>query len=186
MTLNSELSRILRRIKPERRRPPLTRRPDEALAFAPPERAPPGLLLDATVYIDQLQGRFPATLDGLLRACPLWHSAVALAELSTPLGRLDPAHPGTRSASRQIRATLARVPEHRLLTPDLPVWCEAAIVSGMIARLRREATSQRLLNDALIFFAARRNGSTVLTRNITDFDVLDQLVPDGRVLFYRI
>ena len=43
-----------------------------------------------------------------------------------------------------------------------------------------------LLNDALIFFDARKHGRTVLTRNVADFDLLQQLAPDGQVLFYRI
>jgi predicted nucleic acid-binding protein len=65
---------------------------------------------------------------------------------------------------------------------------EAGIASGLVSRLRRQSDSAngRLLNDALIFFDARKNGRTVLTRNVADFDLLQQLAPDGQVLFYRI
>jgi hypothetical protein len=30
-----------------------------------------------------------------------------------------------------------------------------------------------------------KHGCTVLTRNTTDFDLLQQLMPSGRVLFYK-
>jgi hypothetical protein len=68
------------------------------------------------------------------------------------------------------------------------IWREAAIAAGLLARLQGFAPSRThdLLNDALIFFDARRHGRTVLTRNIADFDLLQQLAPDGQVLFYRI
>jgi hypothetical protein len=37
----------------------------------------------------------------------------------------------------------------------------------------------------LLFSSARKFGCTVLTRNLSDFDRLQQLDPSGRVLFYR-
>ncbi len=40
------------------------------------------------------------------------------------------------------------------------------------------------MNDALLFATARKHGLTVLTRNTADFDLLQQLDPVGRVLFY--
>jgi predicted nucleic acid-binding protein len=105
-----------------------------------------------------------------------------------PFGRLDPAHPGTRAVVQQIRAAIAQVPARRIVTPDISVWYEAGIASGLVSRLRRQSdwANRRLLSDALIFFDARRHGRTVLTRNIADFDLLQQLAPDGQVLFYRI
>jgi hypothetical protein len=41
------------------------------------------------------------------------------------------------------------------------------------------------LNDALIYLQAAKFGHMVLTRNVGDFDVLNQLAPRGRVLLYR-
>jgi predicted nucleic acid-binding protein len=57
----------------------------------------------------------------------------------------------------------------------------------MIARLRRltRADRQPLLNDAILYLQAIEQGHTILTRNIADFDALQQLVPEGRTLFYR-
>jgi hypothetical protein len=44
---------------------------------------------------------------------------------------------------------------------------------------------QALLNDAALFLQALEQGQTLLTRNIREFDLFDQLLPTGRVLFYR-
>ena len=45
--------------------------------------------------------------------------------------------------------------------------------------------AQRLLNDALIFLGVRRHGCVLLTRNVADFNLFQQLVPDARAPFYR-
>ena len=45
--------------------------------------------------------------------------------------------------------------------------------------------AQAQANDALIYLQARKLGCTVLTGNLKDFDCLNQLVPEGRVLLYR-
>jgi predicted nucleic acid-binding protein len=144
--------------------------------------------LDTTVYIDQIQRRFPDELDHLLRQGGLWHSSVAVAELALALGRLDPRHPASSAAMRQITTVMARVPSHRILNPTVDIWRKAAIACGLLARLQgfAAAGAPGLLSDALIFFDARKHGRTVLTRNIADFDLLQQLAPDGEVLFYRI
>jgi predicted nucleic acid-binding protein len=49
-----------------------------------------------------------------------------------------------------------------------------------------KAEQRKILNDALIFLSAAKAGLTVLTRNITDFDLLMQLAPDAQVLFYDL
>jgi hypothetical protein len=41
------------------------------------------------------------------------------------------------------------------------------------------------LNDALLFATARKHGCVVLTRNVVDFDLLQQLDPSGSILFYK-
>jgi hypothetical protein len=38
---------------------------------------------------------------------------------------------------------------------------------------------RRVLNDALLFETARKHGCAVLTRNMVDFDLLQQLDPSG-------
>lgn len=103
-------------------------------------------------------------------------------------GLLDPSHPKTRKAIERIAASIRQRALQRTITPDAVVWREAGILSGILARLQGYDKNQRrrLMNDALLFVTAQRNGCTLLTRNISDFDFLQQLEPDGRVLFYRV
>jgi hypothetical protein len=66
--------------------------------------------------------------------------------------------------------------------------CEAGILSGVLARTKGYGNEQRrrVLNDALLFETARKHGCAVLTRNVVDFDLLQQLDPSGHIMFYRI
>ena len=178
----------MRRLRPERRLS-LSRRPDGELPFAEDAEATGGpLLLDTTVYVDVLQAREPAIVDLLLRTRTCNHLATCIAELSHMLGRFDPAHPNTRKAARAIRSLIEDMRPHRIHAPGPAIWCEAGIVAGLLFRLGHYAPGQenRCLNDALIYLEARRQGMTVLTRNIADFDLIDQLARGGRLLLYRV
>jgi predicted nucleic acid-binding protein len=144
------------------------------------------LLYDTTVYVDILQGRFPNAGELAIRAGDAWHSTVTEAELIAPCGFLNPDHPGTDEVIRQITAVIERRPPHRTIAPDREVCLIAGILSGMLARLQGygHERRRRVLNDALIFATARKHGMTVLTRNIDDFDFLQQLDRAGQVVFY--
>ena len=187
--MSSELWRSLRRYKPEKYARPLRRRPDSELDFLETANSrPTRLLYDTTVYIDILQKRFPETGKATLRAVDAWHSPVTEAELASGVGLLDPSHPKTRELIDEIAGVLDHRPAQRTIAPDAMVWREAGILSGILARLQCFDKNQRrrLLNDALLFVTARRHGCTLLTRNVSDFDLMQQLVPAGRVLFYRV
>ncbi len=179
--------RSLRRLGAQRPTRPLHYRKRGALPHVSRQALPwPKLLLDATVYIDELQGRLPQELEPHLRAAPVWHSSVTEGELAVAAGRLDPAHPETRQAIRQTLAALDRRPPHRILTPTREEWREAGMLAGLLARLQgyAKADLRRAFHDALLLVAAARHGCAVLTRNTRDFDLLQQLLPAGRVLFY--
>jgi hypothetical protein len=179
---------IGRRLKPSKRTRALVRRPVTELPFVGDHLRPgPELLLDTTVYLDGLQDRSPAEVDQLMRMRICNHSAVCLAELTHAFGRLDPAKSGTNVALNSCRATIAMIRPHRLFEPSLNVWGAAGILAGLAFRLGNYVRGQerKLLNNALISLQAVEAGQTVLTGNIRDFDFLNQLVPDGRVLFYR-
>lgn len=183
----SELGSILRRIKPEKRILPLKPRNASELAFlGPTQRVPMKLLYDTTVYIDILQGRFPRDGEIALRTADAWHSTVTDAELCAPIGSLEPRHPGTAQAVKQLVAAIERRPVHRTIAPDRGIWLEAGILVGVLTRLQQYSASDRhrVLNDALLFATARKHGLTVLTRNLRDFDLLQQLEPSCAVLFY--
>lgn len=186
--MSFDLSRALRRLKPAKQYGPLKRREDSDLEFV--LSAPvvgPEILLDTTVYIDILQGRAPNELKGLIGARVNNHSAVALGELIVAYGTLDQSDPRTASVLAAYDKTIAGIRPHRLSAPSVSAIAEAGILSGMLARLKPLPKEKRpsLFNDAVIFLQALEEGRTVVTRNIGDFDMLQQLVPSGRVLFYR-
>jgi predicted nucleic acid-binding protein len=149
---------------------------------------PAKLLYDTTVYIDILQNRFPRQGELMLRAVDAWHSPVTEAELAAACGLLNPTHAQTQRVIEEIEDVLDRRPIQRTIIPDRDTWREAGILSGMLTRLQGLNKDQRLrvLNDALLYVGARRHGCTVLTRNLSDFGLLQQLDPSGRVLFYRL
>ena len=186
--MSSEFQGILRRLKPEKHRTPLKPRRESELDFIESVGSRPGkLLYDTMVYIDILQNRFPQGGEVLLRAAEAWHSPVTEAELAASCGLLDPAHAQTRGIVEQIVAVIERRPSYRTLATDSEIWREAGILSGTLARLQGYKSDQRrrVLNDALLFATARKHGCSVLTRNVVDFDFLQQLDPSGKVMFYR-
>jgi predicted nucleic acid-binding protein len=188
LSSSPDVRSILRRLKPEKRGVPLERRNISDLPFIETASSLPRLLLyDTTVYVDILQGRFPEAGEIALRAADAWHSTVTEAELIAPCGFLNPAHPRTAETIEEIAAVIERRPPHRTIAPDREVWLAAGALSGILARLQGygRADRRRALNDALIFATARKHGMTVLTRNTGDFDLLHQLDPAGRVVFYK-
>lgn len=173
------------RLDPRR---PLVRRPDAELPFVTAaDLAGSPLLLDACVYIHQLQGRLPDLIALLIDVRQINHSSTAVQELLHAVGVLNPVDARTPAAVAAIRTLVQAMPDHRLFTPDADVLGRAALLAGMLSRLQgygREARL-RVLMDATLFLQAQKLGLTVLTANLGDFDLLQQLVPAGRVIFYR-
>lgn len=186
--MSFDLAAALRALKPQKRRAQLKLRSRADLQWI--EGVPPGgepILLDTTVYIDVLQGCSPERLDFLLGIRICNHSAVCVAELTHLFGRLDPAKAGTKPALRKIEATVNDIPDHRLSAPDEEIWGVAGILAGTLFRLGgyKAGQEKECLNDALIYLHALKTGSSVVTRNVKDFDLLNQLVPLGKVIFYE-
>jgi predicted nucleic acid-binding protein len=177
-----------RRLKPEKRTQLRARRSNHELTFIDYEQlAGPPLLLDTTVYIDVLQDRAPPALEELLRVRQVNHSSVAVGELVHNFGRLDPVHPNTKAILAPIRKAVEGIPAHRLSTPSVQAVAEAGIVTGVIARLRGlpKTDRQPFMNDATLFLQALESGFTLVSRNISDMDLIEQIVPTGRVLLYQ-
>jgi hypothetical protein len=112
---------------------------------------------------------------------------VCLSELTHAFGRLSPTDPRTAGALKVIGQTIRDIPVHRLAAPDTDTCAAAGILAGILFRLGAYAAGaeRKCLNDALIFLQGRKLGWPILTGNIVDFDFLNQLVPDGRILLYR-
>jgi predicted nucleic acid-binding protein len=166
----------------------LARRPDSALPFLRAEAlAGAALLLDTSVYIDGLQARVPEIVDRALETRTVHHSTVALQELLHAVGVLDPADPRTPGAIAQIGRIVRAIPAHRLSAPDAEILGRAALLAGILCRRQGYGRDQRsrALQDCVLFVQAQKQGFTILTRNTADFDLLLQMLPGGRVLFYR-
>lgn len=167
----------------------LARRADAALPFANADDiAGPGLLLDTCVYIDQMQARAPRFVEQMVDTRHVNHSTVAIQELLHTAGVLHPGDPRTASVIRAISTQIEAMPEHRLMIPDADTLGRAALLAGMLCRLQGYARDARMkaVQDCTLFLQAQKLGFTVLTRNVAEFDILLQLIPAGRVLFYRV
>lgn len=186
--MSFDLAASLRRLKPEKRTGPLVRRPDEDLAFVGRDwSGGPPLLLDTSVYIDILQARLPEPVKKIVRRRQPHHSSVAIGELTHLFGRLDPSHPDTKAVLARVQGAVDAIPARRLSAPSIRAMAEAGIITGILARLTGLPRTDRqpLLNDATLFLQALEEGFTLVSGNIADMDLIQQLVPAGRVLLYR-
>jgi hypothetical protein len=186
--LISNVRALLRLREPAKWRCTLAYRSRAALPYdaaAVPVTA--AILLDATVYIDQLKGDLPRAIIELIVTRPVHHGAPALAELAATIGHLDPADPRTAASLRPITETLERVPPQMILVPSDQAWIEASILAGILARTQgiSKGDRRRFLNDALLFLTAAENGATLVSRNANDLDLLLQMKPGVAVLLYE-
>jgi predicted nucleic acid-binding protein len=166
----------------------LARRGDNELPFVGTSlTAGQGLLLDTCVYIDQMQDRSPQVLDDLIAQRQVNHSTVAIQELMHTVGVLNPSDARTASVVDVIGNQIKAMPPHRIFVPDIEVLGRAALLSGILCRLQgyEKDGKLRALQDCVLFLQAQKLGLVVLTTNVGDYDILLQLIPTGRVLFYR-
>jgi hypothetical protein len=166
----------------------LARRTDAELPFVHADLiGGQGLLLDTCVYIDQMQDRSPQVLDDLIAQRQVNHSIVAIQELMHTVGVLDPLDARTAGAIAEIGKQIKAMPPHRIFAPDIEVLGRAALLSGILCRLQGYGKDGKLraLQDCVLFLQAQKLGLVVLTADVGDYDILLQLVPAGRALFYR-
>lgn len=142
------------------------------------------LLLDTNIYINRAAGRLTPQVRDRIDQALLFHCSVALAELAVGVANADPARPGWPALRNHYSALLAAVPASRLVTPDAQVWADAGVIAGTLARTQGFQPHQRreCLNDALILLTAAKAGIPVLTADRDDFDIIQQLVPEGRFI----
>jgi hypothetical protein len=146
-----------------------------------------GLLLDTCVYIDQMQDRSPQMLDDLIAQRQVNHSTVAIRELMYTVGVLKPSDARSAGVVAEIGKQIKAMPPHRIFVPDIEVLGRAALLSGILCRLQgydKDAKLRALL-ECVLFMQAQKLGLVVLTANVGDYDILLQLIPSGRALFYR-
>lgn len=184
-----DLDAALRRLKPDKRRH-LPRRPDGELLFGSAHTvvASARLLLDTCVYLDLTAARLPADVKELLAGRMVCHATVGVAELANGLGQLSPADPRSLANGQAIRRILDDIATNeRLFAPDPQGWLIAGLLSGIVVRIQsygRERQRKALL-DCLLYVTALQHGLVLLTANLAEFDPIQQLLPQGRVAFYR-
>jgi predicted nucleic acid-binding protein len=183
--LSIDLRGAVRRRKPQKRTAQLAPRPREALAdLQALSGAPLLLVLDTNVYIGRAAGRLAPPVRAAVDQALLFHCSVALAELACGIANADPTRPGWAAMQDHYAELFASIPSSRLVTPDAQVWTDAGIVAGTLARTQRFQPHQRkeCLNDALIFLTAAKAGIPVLTANRVEFDLIQQLAPEGQFI----
>jgi predicted nucleic acid-binding protein len=178
--LISDVAAVVARHDPAAWVRPLRYRPKRELPYDPAAVPPDAsLLLDTTVYIDQLKGHLPAALVALISSRVIVHGAPVLAELAVTVGVLDPLEP--------ILDTLRHIPPQRIVTPSEEAWLEGAVLAGILGRTQGIAKEHRrkFLNDVLMFLLAAEVDAILVSRNAHDVDLLLQMKPGAGVLLYE-
>ncbi len=149
-------------------------------------------LLDTNVVINALAGRGPTVLRDMLEiVARMFVAAPTRAELAWVRGRLNPDHSGTKRVLVLYEDVLSRIDPAKVLVPNDADWLAAGALAGQVARALaggggRVATAfdrVELISDALIAILARQADFTIVTED-GDFDILGQLLPGLKVLFY--
>jgi predicted nucleic acid-binding protein len=186
--LSIDLRDTLRRRKPERRQVQLTVRPRGELVgvedFAPSGRVL--LMPDTNVYIGAAGGTLPASVRNLVERALLFHCSVCLGELATGVANANPSLPSWAALRAHYVDLFDSIPSARLLNPDAQVWSDAGVVAGALARTQGFQRHERkeCLNDALIYLTAAKAGVPVLTADRTQFDLIQQLAPEGHFIHF--
>jgi len=175
----------LRRIKPDRRQHLTPRRKSISVAEAA-VTGRPWLLLDTNVYIGAAAGLLSDAARTVLDQSQVFHSSICLAELATGVGDLNPTAPDWRRTKDYYTGIIDIIPPSRLIVPDGQVWLDAGLIAGTLSRTQNFQRHQRkeCLNDALIYLSAAKAGLTVLTANRDEFDLIQQLAPQGRFMHF--
>jgi predicted nucleic acid-binding protein len=186
--LSIDLRDALRRRKPERRRKQLTaRRRSDLISvedFAASGRAL--LMPDTNVYIRVAAGTLPTLVQELVERALLFHCSVCLGELATGVANASPSLPSWPAVRDHYVELFDNIPSSRLLNPDAQVWTDAGVVAGVLARTQGFQRHQRkeCLNDALIYLTAAKAGLPVLTADRNQFDLIQQLAPEGQFIHF--
>ena len=185
--LSIDLRSALRRRKPAKRTSRNSvPRPREALVdLTALSSLPLFLLPDTNVYINRAAARLAQHVRDAIDQALLFHCSVALAELACGVANAARSRPGWAAMQDHYAELFASIPASRLVTPDVQVldrcrrhrrghWREPRAFS---ADQRKEC-----LNDALIFLTAAKAGLPVLTANRDEFDLIQQLAPEGQFI----
>jgi predicted nucleic acid-binding protein len=147
------------------------------------------LLLDTTVYIDGAKPLgLPPGIVALLASHPVRHSALCIGELAFGYGSLDPGHPATTRNRALIADLLGRVEMTNVVALSAAGWAKAGSLAGALSRMQGFAHDRRraLLIDAALFVTAQEAGLTLVSDNISDMDLLQQVGGEAKLLLYDV
>jgi predicted nucleic acid-binding protein len=144
------------------------------------------LVPDTNVYIRAAAGTLPALVQDLVERALLFHCSVCLGELATGIANANPSLPSWSALRDHYLELFDSIPAARLLNPDAQVWTDAGVVTGVLARTQGFQRHQRkeCLNDALIYLTAAKAGLPVLTADNHQFDLIQQLAPEGQFIHF--
>jgi hypothetical protein len=140
---------------------------------------------DTNIYIMNAAGTLPPEATIIVDQGLMFHCAVCLAELSVGIGNYAPEAAEWQAVAVHYADMFASIPANRLLVPDAQTWADAGMAAGVLARTQNFQKQQlkELLNDALVYLCASKQGLPVLTNNKADFDLLQQIAPGGSFIF---
>ncbi len=173
-------------MKPEKRTKLQSPRPRSArLTISAASARPAVLVPDTCAYIHAAAGRLPPAARLLLGTAIQYHCAACLGEIAAGIGNMSPMRADYRAVRAHYAGLMAAIPAGRVLVPNERDWLDAGLLAGALARSQKLQAHQRKepFNDALIYVCAARAGLPVLT-NDEDFDLLQQVLPQGAVIFY--
>jgi predicted nucleic acid-binding protein len=122
----------------------------------------------------------------LLNACCCFICSVCLGELPTGIANASPSLPSWSAFRDHDLELFDSIPPARLVNPDAQVRTDAGVVAGVLARTQGFQRHQRkeCLNDALIYLTAAKAGLPVLTADNHQFDLIQQLAPEGQFIHF--
>ena len=141
---------------------------------------------DTNVYIGAAAGTLPAIVQEFVERALLFHCSVCLGELATGVANANPSSTSWSAVCDHYIELFDSIPSARLLNPDAQVWTDASVLAGVLARTQGFQRYQRkeCLNDALIYLTAAKAGLPVLTADRIQFDLIQQLAPEGHFIHF--
>jgi predicted nucleic acid-binding protein len=168
---------------------PIPYRAEASLPFDPAIVTPGATIaLDTCAIIDGLKSSLPPLLQSAITQAAVVSSAVVVGELVQGHAVLNPAHPSTAKVAPIIASAIAIAEAIPLqIVPTENHWVEAQAVVATIGRCNSFTKDKRreLVMDALFYVSARDADVRIVTANVRDYDLIDQVAKNGKLLFYK-
>ncbi len=186
MTLN--LARSIRTLKPEKHTAQLVELQNGEMLPAGELQASPKtkVLVDTSVLITHGRGELPADVRQVFERANIFYCTVCVSEICVGIAHQNVLDPQWPERVKYWERIFSALPGTKVLSPDDQTWIDAGIIAGTLSRTQGFQAPQmkEVLNDALIYLTALKQGIPVLTENRTDFNLIQQLVKKGRFYWY--